>query len=632
LLRNFVVSPDDTVLERVVRDLGGEHRAGQVEMVQAVRTALDSGSHLVVQAGTGTGKSLAYLVPAVAFAREHGPVVVATATLALQRQLMSREIPRIQEVVPFDAAVLKGRHNYLCLLRINGVEDDQEELIRSRLSDQARALHAWAEVTSTGDRDDFPDVVDARVWRAMSVTSAECIGESRCPFGAECFAARARIAASEADIVVTNHALLAIDAIEQVPVLPPMRALVIDEAHELIDRVGSAVSIELSVPALERLAGRIADDGELADVVDDYARVVLEYGDAGELQVMPPPLVAALSRLRDASHAAIGSLKSSSDDSPEELAARQRLRSDLEQVNAATERILRQDGADVVWWDAQGGLRATPLDVGQVLAETIFQETPVILTSATLTVGGSFDNFLGAVGLNDSTPCLDVGSGFDHARQGMLYVADSIPAPDRDGIAMEALDELAELIEAAGGRTLALFSSWRGVERAAEYLRVRLDGAMELLVQQRGESTIPLIEQFADDPTSVLIGTVSLWQGIDVPGRSCTLVAIDRIPFPRPDDPVLAARARRVDAAGGSGFREVSLARAALLLAQGAGRLIRSSQDRGVVAVLDSRMATARYAGLLRASLPPLWFTTDSAVVRDALRRLADASEPDEAR
>jgi ATP-dependent DNA helicase DinG len=625
------VASADNLLERVIADLGGERRSGQLAMADAVGEALEDGSHLVVQAGTGTGKSLAYLTPAVDFARERGPVVVATATLALQRQLLSREIPRIQQVMPFEAAVLKGRHNYLCLLRINGVEDEQEELIRTRLSDQARALHAWAEVTTTGDRDDFPDVVDARVWRAMSVTSAECIGESRCPFGAECFAARARVAASDADIVVTNHALLAIDAIEQVPVLPPMHALIIDEAHELVDRVSSAVSIELSIPALERLANRINDDGALADAVDDYARTALEVGSAGEVQAMPASLIAAIGRLRDVSHAAIGTLKGTTDEAPEDLAARQRVRADVEAINVAADRILRQDDADVVWWDSQGGLRATPLDVGEVLANTIFAQTPVILTSATLTVGGSFDNFLAAVGLSPTTACLDVGSGFDHAKQGMLYVAASLPAPDRDGIAMEALDELAELIEAAGGRTLALFSSWRGVERAAEYLRVRLDGDLELVVQQRGESTIPLIEQFAADPTSVLIGTVSLWQGIDVPGDSCTLVAIDRIPFPRPDDPVLAARARRVDSAGGSGFREVSLARAALLLAQGAGRLIRSAEDRGVVAVLDSRMASARYAGLLRASLPPLWFTTDSAVVRDALRRLADASELDEA-
>jgi len=194
---------------------------------------------------------------------------------------------------------------------------------------------------------------------------------------------------------------------------------------------------------------------------------------------------------------------------------------------------------------------------------------------------------------------------------------------------MEALDELGDLVEAAGGRALALFSSWRGVERAAEYLRVRLAPAIEsgavgsLLVHRRGESVVPLVEQFAEQPSSVLMGTVSLWQGIDVPGDACVLVAIDWIPFPRPDDPVLAARQEAVDAQGGSGFRQVALAKASLLMAQGAGRLIRSSNDRGVVAVLDPRMATAGYAGALRASLPPLWFTTDREVVVGALERLS---------
>jgi len=252
-----------------------------------------------------------------------------------------------------------------------------------------------------------------------------------------------------------------------------------------------------------------------------------------------------------------------------------------------------------------------------------------VLTSATLTVGGGFDALLGSVGLDSSAVAVDVGSPFDHGRQGILYVARHLPAPGRDGVPMEALDELADLIEAAGGRTLALFSSWRGVERAAEYLRVRLGGRedLPLLVQQRGDAVGGLVDRFAADPASTLLGTVSLWQGVDVPGESCSLVVIDRIPFPRPDDPLMAARQRAVDEAGGSGFASVSVPKAGLLLAQGAGRLIRSSDDRGVVAVLDSRLATAGYGRALRASLPPFWFTTDRDVVVGSLNRLREATD-----
>lgn len=348
-------------------------------------------------------------------------------------------------------------------------------------------------------------------------------------------------------------------------------------------------------------------------------------------------MVLALTRVRDAARAMVSGLSTVAGSAGEDAPGIQRLRAGVEEVFEVAGRLVALSRTDVIWWSADSGrsptLRVAPLDVGDELAESLFTQQPVALTSATLTAGGSFDSVLNSLGLPPDTACLDVGAGFDYARQGILYVARHLPPPDRDGISMEALDELAELIEAAGGRTLALFSSWRGVDRAAEYLRVRLAAAAEsgqvgqVLVQRRGESVGVLIERFADEPASVLVGTVSLWQGIDVPGDSLTLVAIDRIPFPRPDDPLMSARQESVDSSGGSGFREVALARAALLLAQGAGRLIRSADDKGVVAVLDSRMATAGYGSTLRASLPPLWFTTDGAVVRTSLHNLNTKSD-----
>jgi ATP-dependent DNA helicase DinG len=278
--------------------------------------------------------------------------------------------------------------------------------------------------------------------------------------------------------------------------------------------------------------------------------------------------------------------------------------------------------------------------VSHVLRENLFTQTPVIATSATLTVGKSFDPIarsLGILATADSeseseeessidpsnVQMLDVGSPFDFANQGMLYLPRELPEPGRDGPSKEALVELGELIDAAGGRTLALFSSWRGVEMADEHLRrVLAELPISIITQKRGDSVGSLVERFADDPTSILLGTMSLWQGVDVPGPSCTLVAIDRIPFPRPDDPVMSARAAEADAAGGSGFMQVSLPRAALLLAQGTGRLIRSVDDRGVVAILDSRIINKRYGSILLNSMPPLWRTSDGKTVKESLKRL----------
>jgi len=648
-----------TSLEAIVELMGGQSRVGQREMAEAVMEAFSAGDNIVVQAGTGTGKSLAYLVPAARMARKEGPVVIATATLALQRQLIERELPRLAEADgDVSWAVLKGRQNYLCRQRM-GEAEGQESLIlqeqidsraRGSLEEQAAMVHEWAAHTETGDRDDLDAEIDSRVWRAVSVSSAECVGESRCAFGDECFSAQARARAMESDIVVTNHALLAIDAIEGVPVLPDRSALVVDEAHELVDRITSAVTGELSVSALERLVGdaaRVSDDqGSLADAVDDVAIALDELAEAdsnssGRITAWTPALSLALARIRDSTRALASALSADLSATPAtahqgstDAAALQRVRAGAEDVFAVSGRLLALANSDVVWWSQDSGrgpvLRIAPLSVGDALAESLYPEQPVVLTSATLKAGGSFAPTLTALGLAPDTTCLDVGSGFDYAQQGILYVAGHVPPPNREGASMEALDELADLIEAAGGRTLALFSSWNGVDRAADYLRVRLGSRLDsgdlgpLLVQRRGESVAPVVQRFTSEPQSVLVGTVALWQGIDVPGNSLVLVTIDRIPFPRPDDPVMSARQAAVDAEGRSGFREVALTRAALLLAQGAGRLIRSESDRGVVAVLDPRMATAGYGGALRASLPPLWFTTDGSVVRQALVRLRD--------
>jgi ATP-dependent DNA helicase DinG len=282
------------------------------------------------------------------------------------------------------------------------------------------------------------------------------------------------------------------------------------------------------------------------------------------------------------------------------------------------------------------------LSVSQVLRSNLLTQSPVIATSATLTVGKGFDamaksiGFIVADGADEeigsdeidpgNLQMLDVGSPFDFANQGVLYMPKHLPEPGRDGPSLEVLTELGELIDAAGGRTLALFSSWRGVEAADLHLRkVLAELPIKIITQKRGDAVAPLVERFAADETSILLGTMSLWQGVDVPGNSCILVAIDRIPFPRPDEPVMSARAAQADSTGGSGFMQISVPRAALLLAQGTGRLIRSVDDRGVVAILDSRIVTKRYGSVLLNSMPPLWRTSEKGVVIDSLRRLAES-------
>lgn len=640
----------------VVESFGGQIRAGQDEMATVVDDAMSSDSYAFVQAGTGTGKSVAYLVPALRHSvlQERGPTVVATATLALQRQLMARDIPAViaglGDRLPREprVAVLKGRNNYVCLQRLHGgvVDDDPDTLFdfdapKSVMSEQALKVRQWAETTDTGDRDDFPESIDPRVWRAFSVNRRECVGESSCAFGTECFTALRRSEAFEADIVVTNHALLAIEAIEKVPVLPEYTALVIDEAHEFIDRLTGAARKDLSAPVIERATARAKgwlDDvvtAELLDAADALQGALARaLGDREitPLASLPDDALLALTLVRDAARHGLAMIAKQEASSPELLAAKARATGALEEVHDSAGEMVMSGPESVVWVSDAGtpSIHRAPLDLAEDIRSGICARSSVIWTSATMTTGSGFEHMIRNMGLEPPDPsvrALDVGSPFDYSRQGILYVAADLPPPGREGIGMEALDTLAELIEAAGGRTLALFSSWRGVERAAEYLRVRLSEKFPLLVQRKGDAVAPLVDAFASDERSVLLGTVSLWQGVDVPGRSCTLVVIDRIPFPRPDDPVMNARSRAVESAGGSGFTSVTLPKASLLLAQGAGRLIRGESDQGVVAVLDSRLATANYARTLRAGLPPLWFTTDKDAVLGALRRVDQRSE-----
>ncbi|KSU60646.1 MULTISPECIES: ATP-dependent DNA helicase [unclassified Gordonia (in: high G+C Gram-positive bacteria)] len=687
--------PVTDLLDAAVTALGGRRRDGQVAMASAVAHAIDTGEHLAVQAGTGTGKSLAYLVPAIRHAVESGrTVVVSTATIALQRQLIERDLPRLAKALkkPIGReptfAILKGRGNYLCLNKIHsGTADEPDtELFDpfelSRTGREVTRLREWSSETETGDRDDLVPGVSDRSWRQVSVTARECLGAANCSYGEDCFAEQSRRRSGKVDVVVTNHALLAINATSPANVLPEHDVVVIDEAHELVDRMTSVATDELSaasVALVARRCGKLVDE-ETADALLGAGEQLGELLDNAPMRQwtgLPSDATAVLVMLRDRlwqARTAIGPVRMAGADDGA-AAARSAALTSLEDMHDTVVRVLgafdEPDEAkrrDVVWASLDTSRRGAeprpilhiaPLSVGGLLRASLFADATVILTSATLTIGGSFDALAATWGLpasgrgtdrpvtDETSPAagsstadvtasgkavpsdsgsarwtgLDAGSPFDYPRSAILYVARHLPRPDRSGISSRTMDEIAELVNSAGGRTLGLFSSMRAAREAADAIRDRTDHPV---LCQGDDTTSTLVRRFADDPATCLFGTLSLWQGVDVPGPSLSLVLIDRIPFPRPDDPLLTARQRAVDARGGNGFLSVAANHAALLLAQGAGRLLRSVDDRGVVAVLDSRLATAGYGGYLLASLPPMWRTTDPAVVRSALTRLTD--------
>jgi len=651
-------APDlDALLDAAVQGIGGVERSGQVQMVHAVAEAITKGEHLLVQAGTGTGKSLAYLVAAVAHAFESGrPAIVSTATLTLQAQIVDRDMPRLaRAVAPIlgrrpTYALVKGRRNYLCRHKLSGgfPDDDEGSLLSvgavdanlSRMGAEIVRLRDWADETRSGDRDELVPGVSERAWRQVSVSAHECLGQ-KCPMVTECFVEHARAAARDVDVVVTNHSFMAIDSFEGRQMLPEHDLLIVDEGHELVDRVTSTITDELTAPmiaAAAKRAGRLAATDQVTDASEFLAAIVDELPE-GRLNGIPDSLSLALARVRDSARGVQTELKPASPEDND--GARQVARAAIDEIFESTERILEQRELDVAWVskDPRRGsvLRVAPMSVAMLMRDRVFGDRTVIMTSATLELGGSFDAIAGTLGLRgEGAPewrGLDVGSPFDYPRQAIAYVAKHLPAPGRDGMAPETLDEIEELVRASGGRTLGLFSSMRAAVAATESMRERFgrddtDTAIEFNCQGE-DQTSTLVRAFARDARTCLFGTLSLWQGVDVPGSACQLVIIDRIPFPRPDDPLSSARSQAIARMGGNGFMAVAATHAALRLAQGAGRLVRRDDDRGVVAILDSRMMTARYAGFLQKSLPPFWPTTDKAMVLAALRRLDEtAAEP----
>jgi len=664
-----------SVLAAAVDRLGAAPRPGQVEMAARVSEALDDQAHLLVQAGTGTGKSLGYLVPVMVHAVDSGErAVVSTATLALQRQVLTKDAPLAADAVEAVTglrpaiALLKGWQNYVCRHRLQGGypdADDADDALfsagaatvsgrigeagRRSVGEQVVRLREWAAETTTGDRDDLVPGVSDRAWAQVSVARAECLGAS-CPLREECFPELARAAAMAADVVVTNHAMLGIAVAGNTGVLPEHRVLVVDEAHELADRVRSQGTASLSAAVVMRVAATARKGASIhvTELESAGQRLQLALADLPDGRLsdgLPPALHEALVVLDGAARHALTDVReavktgkrgadasgaggSGGSGGSGGVALARTAVSDLVDIIARMTSDSVRERRDVAWIERprMGAepprLTLAPVDVAGSLADSLLEDRAVILTSATLALGGSFEPMARTLGLTlagGQWDGVDVGTPFDYPRQGILYTPTHLPRPGQ-GISEAALDEILALTEASRGGMLGLFSSRRAADEAAEVLR----NATDLTVYAQGDDQLPaLVDAFTVDEDACLVGTLSLWQGVDVPGRTCRLVIIDRIPFPRPDDPVAQARSEAVAAAGGNGFMSVSATHAALLLAQGAGRLIRRADDRGVVAVLDPRLHTARYGAFLARSMPGLWPTRDRDVVLGALSRLA---------
>jgi ATP-dependent DNA helicase DinG len=609
---------------------GGEDRPGQVEMAQAVADAITAETHLVTSAGTGTGKSLAYLVPAVLSGKR---TVVSTATKALQDQLANKDLPFLQEHLdtPFEYAVLKGRSNYVCRQRLSELDDDGQQLGLDVTDDVVDAddldeILTWVKTTTTGDRAELPIEPSGRTWAAVSVGPTECPGAAKCPKGGECFAEMARHRSADADIVVVNTYLYALDLVTDGVILGEHDVAIIDEAHQIEDIVAGAAGFELTGARLRNLAitikSIIADDDLVADLIDigEQLSLDLEPHMGNRLDDdLDDDLSRSLNRARDRANRALDALRKIPKESKAEIIGRKE-----RATQAAGHLVMDIDIAldmvegTVAWVEGQRNpaLKVASIDVSGVLSDSLWSTRTAILTSATIPA-----NLGGRIGLTDFPHTqIDVGSPFDFENAGLLYCAAHIPDP-RSGDYRDALHaEIESLIMAAGGRTLVLFTSWRAMNLAKEHM---LDRIPYTLLAQGDSPKQVLMDNFSDDEESVLFATMSFWQGIDVPGRALSCVIIDRLPFPRPDDPLLGARR---DLIGAAAFREIDLPRASMLLAQGAGRLIRSADDRGVVAVLDSRLSTSKsYRWDLIKALPPLPRTKSRDETIEFLKTIRDS-------
>lgn len=607
---------------------GGEERPQQVAMAEAIAAGIETGRHVVAQAGTGTGKSWGYLVPVIMAGRR---CIVATATKALQDQLAGKDLPFLRAHLPrpFEWAVLKGRSNYLCLQRLREVQADgtgQGQLELDEMAATVRLevtrLGAWAGTSETGDLADLDWSPSDAAQRAVTVSGDECPGASRCPMGESCFAESARRRAEAADVTVVNLHLYGLDVAAGGAILPHHDVVVIDEAHQLEDTMSDTVGVQIAPGRLVTVAAalrRIIDDPAVVGPVAEGAALLrdelapLVGQRLGE--PLPDAVVEALLTCRrrlDAAQGALSAITTDVDDAKQRKLRAQQLTTRLQDHIDLSVGSLSGSVPFVSGSRDHPRLEIAPLDVGPVLAEGVWQRRTAILTSATVPT-----SLVERVGLDPAAvDVLDVGSPFDFEHHALLYCAIHLPDPRSPSREPLAHDEIAALITAAGGRTLALFTSWKAMDTAAAAVRAMVPHP---IITQRDLPKAALVKAFSGDEATCLFATAGLFQGVDIPGRTLSLVIIDKIPFPRPDDPLLSARRELL---GSTAFSVIDVPRAAMLLAQATGRLIRSADDRGVVAVLDPRLGTASYRWDIVKALPPMRRTRNRADAEAFLREL----------
>lgn len=621
----------NTSLSSVTNELDrSEVREGQHRMARLVEDAIAAKRHLVVQAGTGTGKTLAYLVPALTTGAS---VVVATATKALQDQLATKDLPFLAEHlgIDFDWAILKGRNNYVCMQRLREVANPaQGELDVDSMAVVTKAevqkLAAWAETSETGDQAELDWTPSDTAWRSVSVGSDECPGAERCPQGDVCFAEQARRRSQAADVTVVNTHLYGLNVASDGAILPDHDVVIFDEAHVLEDVMSDTVGVEISpgrFVALSATIRKILEDPQLVGSIAELGEGLRDALSPHVGERLATPLPDSIqeplndARLKLAAvNDVIVSLTTKSDDAKQrQLRAQTMTARSMQQLDIAIE---GREGhvAFVSGSRDSPRLEVAPLDVGPTMDEGVWKRRTAILTSATIP-----SSLSSRVGLPDAdVDVVDVGSPFDYESNSMLYCAIHLPNPNAPEFRAKANDELEVLIRAAGGRTLALFTSYKAMDEAAEAMRSRLDNE---ILTQRDMPKPALVKAFADTESTCLFATAGLFQGVDVPGKTLSLVVIDRIPFPRPDDPLLSARR---DLLGRNAFNEIDIPRASMMLAQAAGRLIRSSTDTGVVAVMDPRLGKANYRWDIVKALPPMKRTRHREEVEEFLRTITGAS------
>jgi ATP-dependent DNA helicase DinG len=602
-----------------------EFRPGQLEMAEAVESALNEGRHLIVEAGTGTGKTLAYLVPAILSGRR---VVVSTGTKNLQEQLFFKDIPFLERHFerPLRACYMKGRNNYACRQKIY---DAEKEPVLSGLEEVAdfEIIRQWEKTTETGDRAEIRQLSDASTaWAKIDARRERCPGQ-KCPQFERCFITRMQQRARESDIIIVNHHLffadLAVKDEDFGGIIPDYAAVIFDEAHEIEDVAGQYFGVSLSNHQLQELRRDIAAlarrkgfgsqelDRTLEALEDCAERFFARFGEAEGREAFAER--AELRRAREyldlvsvleLAAAQIELLKNA----PEEAAPLFRR---AVEAGEKLKFLIESDDRSYVFWVERRGrgcyLQATPIDVSAILAERLFERVDtVVLTSATLAVAGGFDYIESRLGLRGARSLIVSGS-FDYAEQALLYVPEHLPEPREAAFPAAAAQEVIRLLRASRGRAFVLFTSYQQMQ--AVYDRVALEIDYPVLVQGTGPRHA-LLEEFRNTPHSVLFATSSFWQGVDVPGEQLSCVIIDKLPFAVPSDPVVAARIRAVEEEGGDAFEEYQVPQAALFLKQGFGRLIRSRSDRGVLALLDNRILRRRYGRLFLESLPPYRITT----------------------